>query len=79
MVVQGASLFLHGLRLRGIAVSLTLSDIIKNIHYQSLRRLRLKNFGGQSLKLPRGPNYSIHKKHVSSSFFDAFFMVIQGA
>jgi len=60
-------------------VDLTLSDFIKNIHYPSLRFLRLKSIGGQSLKLPRGPNYTIHKKYASTTFFDAFFMVVQGA
>jgi len=58
--------------------ALMLSDIIKNIHYQSLRCFRLRSIGGQSLKLPRGPNYTIHKKHVSTTFFDALFMVFQG-
>ena len=43
-------------------VVLTLSVIIKNIHYKSLRCLRLKSIGGQNLKLPRGPNYTIQKK-----------------
>jgi len=79
MVVQGAYLSLHGLRLRGITLALTLSDINKNIHYESLLFLRLEIIGGQSLKLPRGPNYTIHKKHVSTTFFDASFMVVQGA
>jgi len=39
MVVQGAELLLHGLRLRAITVALTLSNIIKKIitnHYDAL-------------------------------------------
>jgi len=42
-------------------VALTQSDIIKNIHYQLLRCFRLKSIGGQSLKLPREPKYTIPK------------------
>jgi hypothetical protein len=50
--------------------TITLSDIIKNIHYQSLRclrlrgiggRFRLRGIGGQNLNLPWGPNYTIQK------------------
>ena len=39
----------------------------------------VKKYRRTEPKTASGPNYTIYKKHFSATFFDAFFMVLQGA